>query len=168
MIGTECFGKRLSCGFPVTAFVCPCPRVGSFGPCPCWTSNCLLLVQMSALVLFVLWNLVCIGSVMKCCGHGHAEVRWAWLCEYRLNCCSVLVAFDGVLRLGFVRWPWKLMTLVIVERNVYPCFLFCRAGLRRLDSFLLLNHCNDCCPIGVVILVVMLTGYLPENANRAF
>ena len=102
-MGTGCFGKRLSCGFLEMAFVCPCPRVGSFGPCPCWTSNCLLLVRMPALVLFVLVNLVRIGSVMKYCGHGHAEVRWAWSCEYRLNCCSVFVAFDGVLHLGFVR-----------------------------------------------------------------
>ena len=46
--------------------------------------------------------------------------------------------------------------------------LLCRAGLRRLDFLLLLNHCNECRSKVVVVLVVMLTGYLPENASRAF
>ena len=80
----------------------------------------------------------------------------------------MFVAFDGVDCLGSVCHPWKLMTPVTVERNVSPCFLLCRAGLRRLDFLLLLNHCNECWSIVVVILVVMLTGYLPENANGAF
>ena len=31
-----------------------------------------------------------------------------------------------------------------------------------------MNYCNECRPIGVVVLMVMLTGYLPENAKRAF
>ena len=43
--------------------------------------------------------------------------------------------------------------------------LFAEWGLRRLDSFLLLNHCNECCPIAVVVLMVMLTGYLPEKCK---
>ena len=29
-------------------------------------------------------------------------------------------------------------------------------------------HCNECRSKVVVVLVVMLTGYLPENASRAF
>ena len=28
--------------------------------------------------------------------------------------------------------------------------------------------CNECRPIRVVVLMVMLTGYLPKNAKRAF
>ena len=28
--------------------------------------------------------------------------------------------------------------------------------------------CNECRPTCVVVLMVMLTGYLPENANGAF
>ena len=28
--------------------------------------------------------------------------------------------------------------------------------------------CSECRPIRVVVLMVMLTGYLPENAKRAF
>ena len=29
-------------------------------------------------------------------------------------------------------------------------------------------RCNECRPICGVVLMVMLTGYLPENAKRAF
>ena len=103
-MGTGCFGKQLSCGFLEMAFACPCPRVGSLCPCPCWTSNCLWVVRVLALMLFVLWNFVRIGSVMKYCGRCHAEISRACLYGYWLNCCSVFVAFDGDLRLGFDRW----------------------------------------------------------------
>ena len=72
---------------------------------------------------------------MKCCGHGHAVVRWAWLCKYWLNCCSVFVAFDGVPCLVSVRWPWKPMTLVTVERDVFPCFVVPSGGFEGLILF---------------------------------
>ena len=59
------------------------------------------------------------------------------------------------------------MILLTVEWNAFP-FLFAKRRLRRLDFLLLLNHCNECRSKVVVVLVVMLTGYLPENASRAF
>ena len=59
------------------------------------------------------------------------------------------------------------MILLTVEWNAFP-FLFAERRLRRLDFLLLLNHCNECRPTCVVVLMVMLTGYLPEMRNKHF
>ena len=128
--------------------------------------GCLSSVRMLAFVHVVLQNLVRIDSVTKCSGHGHAVVCWVWLFLLCPKYC-LFVAYYGVPCLVFVRWPWKPMILLTVEWNAFP-FLFAERRLRRLDFLLLLNHCNECRSIVVVVLVVMLTGYLPENASRAF
>ena len=41
-------------------------------------------------------------------------------------------------------------------------------GFTEYNFLMFWLHCNECCSVVVVVLVVMLTGYLPENASRAF
>ena len=36
------------------------------------------------------------------------------------------------------------------------------------DFLLLLNHCNECCVTRAVVVVVMLTGYLPKMQSKHF
>ena len=69
-----------------------------------------------------------IGSVMKYCGHGHAEVRWAWLYEYRLNCCSVFVA---------LRWssPSGVCSLALEIDDLGDCRAECLSMFFVLPSW---------------------------------
>ena len=66
-----------------------------------------------------------------------------------------------------VHWLWKPVILLTLEEKVSPYSWYCRAEAFGGSDFLsLLNHCNECCLTCVVVLVVMLTGYLPEMQNK--
>ena len=56
--------------------------------------------------------------------------------------------------------------MILLAEDFSMLFMLLSGGFRGFNFLSLLNHCNECSVTRAIVVVVMLTGYLPEMQSK--